>query len=225
MISIEFSSWQQDYNAKIKRWVPHYDQLISQTSDLPPDFKPMDILDLGCGNGNAVAPLVEHFPEAQFYLVDSSEDMMVAVQKRFVGKGDFIFIEKKFQNLSILANSLDLIIACLSIHHLESEEKQQLFRDIFHWLRPGGIFICTDLFGNKADPDYQEKVMQPWEGYARSRGTTDEEWEMMIEHHAQYDRPDRVEDHVRWMHQAGFSQVDECMIDRNFGTILAYKDR
>lgn len=223
MIANEFSRWQEDYNAKIRRWVPFYEQLLDQTASLPPGFQAIDILDLGSGVGNAVAPVVERFPEAHFYLVDASPDMMDALRKRFTDMGDFMFIEKNFQELSILAHSFDLVLACLSLHHLDAEGKRQIFAEIHRWLRPGGMFICSDLFGNKQDTDYQEKVLQPWEAYARSRGTTHEEWDQMMEHHARFDFPDRVEDQMEWLRQAGFAQVTSQMLDRNFGTIYAYK--
>ena len=225
MLDKEFDRWQEDYNAKITRWVPHYEQLINQLAELPNTFQPQEIMDLGCGNGNALALLLPIYSDAHYHLVDSSPEMIEAIRLRFKGQSNLSLMEKYFQDLNLLPNSLNLVVACLAIHHLKAEEKQQLFKSIYSWLQPGAYFVYSDIFGDKKDEDYQELVLSPWEAYAKSQGTPDEEWETLMEHHATFDFPDHLDTQINWLKRAGFETVTSKMNDRNFGTLQAFKGR
>lgn len=223
MLNKEFNTWQLDYNAKIRRWVPYYDQLIEEMVQPPSAQAPQDILDLGCGNGNAIALLLEKYPTADFTLVDAAEDMIEACRQRFEGQTNLIYAQKYFQELSLLPDSFDLVLAGLSFHHLQGEEKQKIFQEVYRWLRPGGVLSASDLYASKKHPDYQEEVLQVWEGLAKEQGTTDPEWEALLEHHAQYDFPDSFEEQITWMKEAGFSEVKITFVKGNWGTVQAIK--
>jgi tRNA (cmo5U34)-methyltransferase len=223
MLNKEFNTWQQDYNAKIRRWVPHYDRLLAemvQLVDLPetPDF-----LDLGCGNGNAVALLLKKYPEAEYTLVDAAEDMIDACRQRFALQKNITYAQKYFQDLNLMPQSFDGVIAGLAFHHLRGVEKKEIFREIYRWLRPGGILSASDLYASKQRSDYRQEVMQSWETLAKSQGTSEREWQAMEEHHAAYDFPDSFEDQISWMKEAGFQDVKITYVSGYWGTVQAHK--
>ena len=207
MLNEEFNTWQQDYTAKIRRWVPAYDQLIEHLTTFPPMFDPANILDLGSGNGNVVAALLDKYPKAEYTLVDASQDMILATQERFAAQANFSYIEKYFQDLNFFPNSFDLITACLAFHHLNGKEKQAIFAQIYRWLRPGGKLSISDLFANKKNANYETCVLKPLEAYAKKQGTPDEEWIGLMEHHTEFDFPDTLEDHIQWLKEVGFTEA------------------
>jgi len=74
-IASEFNEFSKDYTNDMVKCVPYYNALISSfTEILPPDFQPLTILDLGCGNGNVTAQLLPSFPKSEYTLVDASDE-------------------------------------------------------------------------------------------------------------------------------------------------------
>ena len=72
------------YSDLIKKCVPRYDELLhTMFLYLEPDFKPLRILDLGCGTGNLTQRILEQFPDAQIDALDLSEDILEESRKRF----------------------------------------------------------------------------------------------------------------------------------------------
>ena len=64
-LAAEFDRFSDNYTEDMIRCVPHYQRLLCSISDsLPEDLRASRILDLGCGNGNVTALLLEKFPEA-----------------------------------------------------------------------------------------------------------------------------------------------------------------
>jgi ubiquinone/menaquinone biosynthesis C-methylase UbiE len=223
MLNQEFNTWQQDYSSKIRRWVPAYEELIGHLTTFPEDFKPADILDLGSGNGNATAALLQHYPAAHFTLVDASEEMIEATRQRFAAQAEVSFKEKYFQELNFLSNSFDLVLAGLAFHHLKAKEKQAVFEQIYRWLRPTGRLSISDLFASKKNPNYVAETLGPWEAYAKSQGTPEEEWITLMEHHEAFDFPDTFEDHISWLEAAGFKEPKIVFVQGDWGTLQVVK--
>lgn len=223
MLNEEFNNWEKDYTAKIRRWVPAYDQLIEHMTSLPEHFNPVNILDLGSGNGNAVALLLKKYPSAQFTLVDASEKMILATQERFKGQEDIFFKQVFFQGLSFLSDTFDLVTAGLAFHHLKAEEKQRFFEQLYRWMRPGACLSISDLFAAKSNPNYKEKIIKDWEEYAKKKGTSEEEWKNLMEHHDHFDFPDTLEDHITWLETVGFKNAKSTLINGKWGNLQVWK--
>ncbi len=204
-----FDELYDDYTAKIIRWVPYYQQMVNGLAQhLPETFRPQRILDLGCGNGNASQVLLKAFPEAAFHLVDASAEMIEGCRERFSGKGNFQYQQCFFQDLNFEAEQFDLIVACLSIHHLHAPEKQQFFAQMRPWLRPGACFLYSDLMISKNNLEFHSEHMEQWKKDAFSQGTNDEEWQFLMEHYNTYDHPSALKDQLNWLNQAAFNTVE-----------------
>ena len=75
----------------------------------------------------------------------------------------------------------DLVVSCLAVHHLDAAGKRDLFGRVAEALRPGGRFVLADV----VVPEREEDAVTP---------TT-----------PGYDRPDRLDDQLDWLRQAGFA--------------------
>ena len=84
----------------------------------------------------------------------------------------------------------DLVVSALAVHHLDGPGKQDLFHRIAAALSPGGAFVLADV----VVPENEEDVVTPID------------WE--------YDLPDRVDDQLQWLRDAGL-EAD---------TLWSYKD-
>ncbi|MEL6863955.1 MAG: class I SAM-dependent methyltransferase [Bacteroidota bacterium] len=219
-----FDEMSDGYTGKITRWVPYYQQLISSIStNLPTNFKPYRILDLGCGNGNVTQLLHKRFPEAHFTLLDASEEMIGICQRRFSIVKNIEYRIGFFQEVDFEAASFDLIAAGLSLHHLRSEEKRAFFPRLHRWLRKGGQFTFSDLLIDKDDEPGHSEHLQLWEHYARERGTTSEEWAYIMDHYDTYDHPDGINKQLKWLAEAGFDQAQCTWQERWWCNVRAEK--
>ena len=99
------------------------------------------------------------------------------------------------------------MISSISIHHLNSHDKQKLFNAIHRWLRSGGIFTYADQFAGATEALYA-RHMENWKQLSFSAGSTELEWDMWMQHQTEHDHHDTLVDHFDWLTTAGFSMVD-----------------
>ncbi|NND52276.1 MAG: class I SAM-dependent methyltransferase [Flavobacteriaceae bacterium] len=205
-IASEFNEFSANYTNDMIACVPHYLDLISSfTKDLPHQFDPKRILDLGCGNGNATAEVLQKYPEAQYYLLDASEKMLELCQHRFIGS-DMSYLTSYFQDYEFESDFFDMIIAGFSLHHCDSEEKKSLFKKIYKALKSGGIFGMSDLMIDKNEPEHRQ-LLQDWKQFVLKNFPDEDKWEWLMEHYDEFDKPDHYSSQIQWLKEAGFSTI------------------
>ncbi len=107
----------------VRAAVPGYDEL-QDAAIAAIDGTPKRVLDLGIGSGETSRRLLGAFPEARITGLDSSPEMVF--QAREMG------IEVRLARMEdpLPDGPWDLVISVLSVHHLTSELKRDLFRRI-----------------------------------------------------------------------------------------------
>ncbi len=108
----------------------------------------------------------------------------------------------------------DAVVSGLAIHHLPPERKRTLFAEILTLLEPGGMFVNMDyvtidgplrgLFDEEMLANAVRAASSP-EGERESGGTR---CEHEVDLEDDDDRPDTVEDQLRWLRDAGFQEVE-----------------
>jgi L-threonylcarbamoyladenylate synthase len=136
------------------------------------------ILELGTGTGETAARLLERHPEAALVGIDVSEPMLVAARSR-VPDGRAAFRIARLQD-PLPDGSFDLVASALCVHHLDGEEKADLFARVAAALVPGGRFVLGD-------------VVVP-----------DDPGQVRIELTDGYDKPSTLEEQLAWLADAGF---------------------
>jgi tRNA (cmo5U34)-methyltransferase len=212
------------YDSWIKKAVPGYDGLFAAAKELIP-FAPdaaVEVLDLGAGTGLFARQVLEKCPLGRFALWDVAGKMLDVARERFRDyPGQFRYVVDDYRNLG-KAESFDMVISSLSIHHLEDDEKRKLFHRIYEVLRDGGIFINIDLIRGPT-PSLEEFYWNNWLTKIRLAGAPEDEIQAGIERRQAFDRDATLEDQLGWMREAGFTDVD-CVY-RNFkmGLFLGVK--
>ena len=187
--------------------VPYYLELMSCfTTELPREFKARKILDLGCGNGNITNSLIQKFPDAEYTLVDASQEMISLCQKQF-NLYDLICVQCYFQEFDFKEENYDLVVAGFSLHHCNAVEKQELFKKIYSSLKKGGIFACSDLMINKNDLEHS-KIIENWKSFVHLTFPDGEKWQWLMEHYSEFDKPDNFSAQKTWLEEAGFSKIN-----------------
>jgi tRNA (cmo5U34)-methyltransferase len=82
-----------------------------------------------------------------------------------------------------------------------------LFHKCRRWLRPGGVFCFADQFCGVAEDVYQKHIAN-WRQLSMEAGSTEEEWQMWVEHQKAHDYHDPLPEELAWITQAGFNDVD-----------------
>lgn len=202
-----FDSLTADYTAVIERCFPRYREMLWALLDyLPADHQPHSILELGTGTGNLTVLLAERFPDAKITAVDVSAESLNTCQTR-LDQQRVTWQQEDFRNLDYAAESFDLVASSISVHHLTATEKQQLFRRIHDWLTPGGTVAYCDQHAGATEELYQRHISN-WKQLTMRAGSSDEEWEMWMEHQRQHDHHDCLADQMNWLGEAGFHTVD-----------------
>jgi tRNA (cmo5U34)-methyltransferase len=177
-------------------------------------FKPEDtftFVDLGAGTGAASRAILDEYPHAEALLAEFSPQMAAEgdrVMAAYAGRYRYIEFDMLAANWSALGTP-DAMVSALSIHHLPDERKRAIFGEIFEHLRPGGWYINYDPV-RAPDAELEsiwERVNDRYEPEAPHKRThrTPEE-QARYENHVRYMIP--LEPQLRWLHEAGFVNVD-----------------
>lgn len=219
-----FNQTVQYYDDWIRKAIPGYSDLFSIAKELIP-FAPgdaIDVLDLGAGTGLFSHHVLERYPKGRFVLYDVAGKMLDVARERFRNFPEkFRYVTADYRTLDN-AGSFDLVISSLSIHHLDDREKRELCRQVHGILRQPGVFLNIDLIKGPT-PYLEEHYCNDWYEKMHRAGAPDEEIQAGIERRLAYDRDALMDDQLRWLREAGFSDAD-CVY-RNFkmGLFLGMK--
>ena len=216
----------QDFIDYGKYFVPDREVQINCICEvIPPPSKPAYILDLCCGEGLLTRALLDKFPECQVYGLDGSPKMIAHVEKSLAAYS----ARFKAKQFDLAANDwrdflspVHAVVSSLAIHHLDSTEKQILFKDIASILAPGGSFVIADLI-EPMNPFGRKLAANAWNEAVRQRSLEldsdlkgyDYFRELGWNHYAEpepesdsIDKPSSLFDQLKWLNAVGFTDID-----------------
>jgi tRNA (cmo5U34)-methyltransferase len=169
--------WDPDtYLQLMREEIPAYDRLQDQVARAAAGLRVELIMDLGVGTGETAARVLALYPAAALVGIDDSAAMLAHARAR-LGDDQDLRIGRLEQPLP--TGTFDLVISALAVHHLDADGKRDLFRRIADSLRPGGRFVLADV----VVPEHDDDAVTPLS--------------------PDYDLPDRAEDQLRWLEDAG----------------------
>ena len=207
-IGSSFDATASTYDRSRRQLIPCFDDFYRAAVELAPFSRhdAIEILDLGAGTGLMAAFLAEAFPRARLTLVDVAGEMLDRARERFASEPPRFTYAVMDHAAGELPGRFDVVVSCLSIHHLSDTGKAGLFRHVRDALRPGGAFINADqVLG--ATPAVEERNHAAWLASVRQLGVSDEDLAAAQERQ-KHDRPSTLIDQLRWLDEAGFTDVD-----------------
>lgn len=171
------TQWHWDpetYLANMLAEVPAYQELQEQAAAAT-DGETRAILELGVGTGETAQRVIARHPGATLVAVDSSPEMLERARE-VLPHAD---LRRARLEDPLPEGPFDLVVSALAVHHLDGPGKQDLFKRIAAVLAPGGRFVLADV----VVPKHEQDVVTPID------------WE--------YDLPDRVDDQLDWLREAG----------------------
>jgi tRNA (cmo5U34)-methyltransferase len=191
---------------------------------IPPAPGQQHILDLCCGEGILTRALLDRFPVYYLHGFDGSPKMIERVQALLAGYERFAsrLFDLADKNWRELPWPVHAVVSSLAIHHLDASQKQDLFRDIFAMLAPGGVFIIADVIQpvTQLSADLAGKM---WDEAVRERSLELDgnllgyeqfqkmQWNSFVYPEQGPDPMDKMSplfDQLKWLEQAGVADID-----------------
>lgn len=104
-----------------------------------PNLKGKDVLDLGCGFGWHCRYAIEKGATSVLGL-DISKKMLEKAKQINSLKG-IKYDSLALEDASFPESHFDVVISSLTLHYIKSYDT--LINSIYHWLKPGGSFVCS----------------------------------------------------------------------------------
>lgn len=175
--------------------IPAYEELQDLTAQATIGVAAKRILDLGVGTGETAVRVLAQHQGAHLVGIDENEQMLEYAWRRLP---DAELLVSKLQD-PLPPGKYDLVVAALSVHHLDGEGKKDLFRRVAAVLKPGGRFVLADV----VVPDNPLDVVTPPDG--------------------EYDKPSRVEEQITWLTAAGL-RAELVWTHRDLAIIVADRE-
>lgn len=202
--------------------VPRRAEQIAVICDLLRDIPAGRVLDLCCGEGLLSQEYLRRYPGAHVVTLDGSAEMLDLAARRLAPFGD--------RHSPVQADIADRewrggegyggVMTSLAVHHLDGAGKRELYRDLRGMLLPGGVFVMADLV-EPAGPSARRLAAEQWDQAVRQASAdlfgSDEavaafertEWNYFrLPGPDEFDRPSSAADHLDWLREADFAEVD-----------------
>jgi ubiquinone/menaquinone biosynthesis C-methylase UbiE len=135
--------------------------LMAHVLERFPDREPAKLLDLGCLVGASTFAYGEQFPQAEIHAVDTSAPALRFAHGQAEARGLRVhFAQQDAEHLDYADQSFDWVVSHALLHETSRAAVQQIFRECFRVLKPGGIMAHIEI-------PARTEIMSCWE-YLRS---------------------------------------------------------
>lgn len=178
-------------------------------------------VELASGEGRLSSAILSAFPNATLLALDGEESMRETTKARLQDFGDRAVVGAFDMHKDDWYNQLDgadYVVSSLCVHHLNGDEKQNLFKVIASHLSSRSAFMLADLVLHQRG-EGRRLFAETWDASAREQSMqitgTPELFELFQNEHWNYyhypdpfDQPSPLFDQLLWLKAAGFDIVD-----------------
>jgi tRNA (cmo5U34)-methyltransferase len=208
-IKDHFENEAREFERIILTLIPHYATMVRALVEAIPFERsmPLRVIDLGCGTGTISEQLLELFPHAQVTCLDFAENMIAVARAKLARFPHVNCLVADFRSFDLSA-PYDAVISSLALHHIVTDEgKRHFYRRVYESLSSGGVFYNADIV--LASSDFLQTVyMREWRRFMAQGVAEDEIEGKWIPKYQEEDCPAKLVDHLQWMKEAGFVDID-----------------
>ncbi|ARN80032.1 class I SAM-dependent methyltransferase [Methylocystis bryophila] len=167
------------------------------------------LLDLGCGDASAMAPLLDGLRLKSYKGVDLAPPAL-ALAKRNLAPLDcpVELVEADFMSALRDSNPQDAIYSSFAQHHLTSEGKAEFFALAAKRLNPGGLLILVDV--TREESESHDDYMRNYPAWLRKTMTSlsTQEHDQICDHLTRNDFPETASTLRAQAERAGLSALE-----------------
>jgi SAM-dependent methyltransferase len=141
------------------------------------------VLDIGCGTGSLMLPVLENFPKAEVYGIDFDPTLLALAEKRlaeFGGRARLVQMDLRDESwLKHVPNPMDAAVSATALHWFSPQQLARVYGQLGQILCPGGIFLNADHVSSgcssiqEAWQQHREQILKrqgdsgtdSWEGF------------------------------------------------------------
>jgi len=131
--------------------------------------------------------------------------MLDVARERFAGRKEVGFISADYRHAD-LGGPYDAICSALSIHHLEHEEKRELYGRIYRALGDGGVFVNADEVAGESEEENRGNL-RAWDEFLLNGPLGPEGARVIMERRDRLDRMEKLSVQLGWLGDIGFRDV------------------
>jgi tRNA (cmo5U34)-methyltransferase len=164
------------YDELIRRFIPGYDEMLSELTNYLADRPHPRVLDLGTGTGSLTGLVLSQIATATVLAIDTDPAMIAEARERLAAVLSRVtHLLRDF--VGPLPGGSDACMASLALHHIrELTEKRRLYRQILGALNPEGIFINADAMFAENSP-FEKWMRANWTRHLLASGFSQPEVE------------------------------------------------
>ncbi len=208
-IKEHFEEEAKEFDSIILKLIPYYDKMMEALVLSVPFEKDskINVIDLGCGTGTVALHIKRAFPNAVITCLDLSENMINMAKTKLSAYEDVKYIVNDFYGFNFV-EKYDVIVSSLALHHLVNDSDKKIFYEkIYKALNSSGIFYNADVVLGSNDK-MSDMYIRKWKEYMSKNVTIDEIENKWLPKYREEDTPAKMTDHLAWMNEIGFKDVD-----------------
>lgn len=210
-----------EYEDLMRRIIPEYDFQAQLMLDLIPFDRSAGIrvIDLGSGPGTLSELVLDRYPNATVLAIDITDEMVSTARSRCGRFADrFSAMTGDFGEIEI-PRGFDLVLAGLSLHHLNEEARLTLLSKLYPSLHPEAAFVSREVVIDP-DPYVSDWHYRMWRQFMDSNGEDGATW---FQRHLAKDHPATIDSQLAWLKSAGFAHAACHWRFLNFAVLSAHK--
>lgn len=213
-IDIYFNSIAETYDKRMERPMTDEDGYVVRTVAEFPEQKNMRLLNLGCGTGMELLPLLERDDTLQITGVDCADQMLDKLKVNLAEyKNRVQTVCADFFTADLGSDVYDGAMSVMALHYYGHEEKLSLFKRVRTALKQKGFFILTDKFA----------PAQGYEDFCRSEVEKKKAEAHLPDGHYYCFAPLTIANEASLLFKAGFSEVQVRWAKSNTAVLVAVK--
>lgn len=204
-----FEQEAEEFDTIIQKLIPYYDQMLDALIYAIPfeESQAIRVIDLGCGTGTIAKRVKSYYLKANITCLDIADNMLEMAKLKLKNQSDIKYISGNFETLE-WPGTFDAVLSSLALHHLVTDaDKQRFYKSACDHMNPGGVFINADVVLG-SNEDVQAMYMDKWKSFMRKQVSQQEIDNKWIPKYHDEDKPAQLADHLKWLEEAGFSDVD-----------------
>ena len=129
-----------------------------------PDFKPLRVLDMGCGPGHSLLPIAEAYPDAEFVAIDVAAPLLRFghARAKSMGVNNITFVQANAESVDEQDESFDLIFTTMFLHETSNKAIRRIFAETHRLAKPGALVIHLEQPQFPGLPPF-EQFMRDWD--------------------------------------------------------------